>query len=95
MLFVRIEPDSKKNEGNKIVCVGICSPQEEVEKMTRQRQTLVARFRQEMSGDDITRHLVGHLGSDQEVFLEEHMRQFKEVATTIRQNLTAQDNILL
>lgn len=47
-----------------------------------------------MSHDDITKNLVGHLGNDQEVFMEDHMKQFKELATIIRQNLTAQDNIL-
>ena len=69
-------------------------PQEEVDKMTQQRQVLVARFRQQMNSDDITKNLVGHLGNDHEVFLEDHLRQFKEVAAIIRQNLTAQENIL-
>ncbi|CAI8019869.1 Tyrosine-protein phosphatase non-receptor type 23 [Geodia barretti] len=67
---------------------------EEVDKMTQQRQVLVARFRQQMNSDDITKNLVGHLGNDHEVFLEDHLRQFKEVAAIIRQNLTAQENIL-
>ena len=68
--------------------------QKEVEKMTKQRQLLVTRFREQMSSDDITKNLVGHLGNDQEVFVEDHMKQFKELATIIRQNLTAQENIL-
>ena len=68
--------------------------QKEVEKMAKQRQTLVSRFREQLSHDDITKNLVGHLGNDQEVFMEDHMKQFKELATIIRQNLTAQENIL-
>lgn len=68
--------------------------QKEVEKMTKQRQVLVSRFREQMSSDDITKNLVGHLGNDQEVFMEDHMKQFKELATIVRQNLAAQENIL-
>ena len=63
--------------------------------MMKQRQVLVSRFREQMSHDDITKNLVGHLGNDQEVFMEDHMKQFKELATIIRQNLAAQDNILM
>lgn len=62
--------------------------------MTKQRQMLVSRFREQMSHDDITKNLVSHLGNDQEMFMEDHMRQFKEIANVIRQNLTAQENIL-
>ena len=62
--------------------------------MRQQRLTLVSRFREQMSKDDITKNVVGHLGSDQESFLEEHMKQFKELASIIRQNLAAQENIL-
>lgn len=71
-----------------------CPSQKEVEKMTKQRQMLVSRFREQMSHDDITKNLVGHLGNDQEMFMEDHMRQFKEIANVIRQNLAAQENIL-
>ena len=69
--------------------------QKEVEKMTKQRQTLVLRFREQLNHDDITKNLVGHLGNDQEVYMEDHMKHFKELATIIRQNLTAQENILM
>lgn len=62
--------------------------------MTKQRQMLVSQFREQMSHDDITKNLVGHLGNDQEMFMEDHMKQFKEIANVIRQNLTAQENIL-
>ena len=63
--------------------------------MTKQRKTLMSRFREQMSHDDITKNLVGHLGNNQEVFLEDHMKQFKELASVVRQNLAAQDNILM
>ena len=48
-----------------------------------------------MSSDDITKNLVGHVGVEADSFIEEHMKRHKEVAEIIRQNLAAQDNILL
>lgn len=56
---------------------------------------LVGQLREQINGDDITKTMVGHLGSDKEAFISEHMKRHRELADIIRQNLAAQDNILL
>ena len=80
--------------GNHSSSWSIFSLQEEVDKMTRQRHNLVSQFREQMTRDDITKNLVGHLDSDKDSFMEDRMRQFKELASVIRHNLSAQENIL-
>ena len=69
--------------------------QSKVEKMRQQRRMLVGQLREQINSDDITKTMVGHLGSDKEVFISEHMKRHREVADIIRQNLSAQDNILM
>ena len=62
--------------------------------MKMQRSTLLARLREQIGSDDITKVLIGHLGVDQDTFIDEHMKKHREVVDVIRQNLTAQDKIL-
>lgn len=62
--------------------------------MKMQRSSFLARLREQISGDDITKSLIGHLGSDQSAFIEEHMKKHCDVVDIIRQNLAAQDKIL-
>lgn len=69
--------------------------QGKVEKMRQQRRMLIGQLREQINSDDITKTMVGHLGSDKEVFISEHMKRHRELADIIRQNLSAQDNILM
>ena len=62
--------------------------------MKKQRSSCLVRLREQISGDDITKTLIGHLGSDQSAFIEEHMKKHRDIVDIIRQNLTAQDKIL-
>jgi len=55
---------------------------------------LLARLREQISSDDITKVLIGHLGVDQDTFIDEHMKKHREIVDVIRQNLAAQDKIL-
>ena len=55
---------------------------------------LVGQLRDQIGTDDITKTLIGHLGSDQEAFIEEHMRRHRELSDLVRQNLSAQERIL-
>ena len=56
---------------------------------------LIGQLREQINSGDITKTLIGHLGSDKDVFINEHMKRHRELADIIRQNLAAQDNILL
>ncbi len=62
--------------------------------MQQQRKMLVGQLRDQINSDDITKNLVGHLGTESDVFIEEQMKKHKEISDLIRQNLSAQDNIL-
>ena len=62
--------------------------------MQQQRKMLVGQLRDQINTDDITKHLVGHLGTEADTFIEEQMKKHKEVSEIIRQNLAAQENIL-
>ncbi len=55
---------------------------------------LLTQLREQVNNDDITKNLVGHLGSEADTFIEDRMKRHKDVAEIIRQNLTAQENIL-
>jgi len=65
-----------------------------VDQMKKQRSMLLARLREQISNDDITKVLIGHLGVDQDTFIDEHMKKHREIVDVIRQNLAAQDKIL-
>lgn len=69
--------------------------QGKIEKMKQQRRMLIGQLREQINSDDITKTMVGHLGSDKEVFISDHMKRHRELADIIRQNLAAQENILL
>ena len=62
--------------------------------MQQQRKMLVGQLRDQINSDDITKNLVGHLGTESDAFIEEQMKKHKEVSDIIRQNLAAQDNVL-
>lgn len=62
--------------------------------MQQQRVTLVSQLRQQINSDDITKNLVGHLGTETDSFIDEQMQRHKELSDIVRQNLSAQDNIL-
>ncbi len=62
--------------------------------MKKQRKALIGQLRDQINRDDITKTLIGHLGSDKEVFIDEQMRQHREIADIVRKNLEAQENIL-
>lgn len=55
---------------------------------------LAKQLRDQINSDDITKALIGHLGSDQETFIEEHMKRHREIADIIWKNLSAQERIL-
>lgn len=55
---------------------------------------LTMQLREQMDGDDITKLLIGHLGSDMEAFIDEQMKRHRDIADIVQQNLTAQDKIL-
>ena len=69
--------------------------QGKVDKMKQQRRMLIGQLREQINADDITKTMVGHLDSDKEAFINEHMKRHRELADIIRQNLAAQENILL
>ena len=69
-------------------------PQGKIEEMKKQRKALIGQLRDQINRDDITKTLIGHLGSDKEVFISEQMRQHREIADIVRKNLEAQENIL-
>ena len=54
----------------------------------------MGQLREQISSDDITKNLVGHLGTETDSFMEEQMKRHKELSDVVRQNLAAQDNIL-
>ena len=62
--------------------------------MKSQRVSLISQLRDQIAGDDITRVIIGELSTNRDAVFDEHLRQHRDVADTIRQNLTAQDNIL-
>ena len=65
--------------------------------MKQQRKQLVGKLREQMKSDDITRELIGEMssaGGGQDSVIEEHLQPHRQVAELIRQNLTAQENIL-
>ena len=68
--------------------------QAKVQEMTSQRRMLLTQLREQMNSDDITKNLVGHLGTEADTFIEDRMKRHKDVAEIIRQNLLAQENIL-
>ena len=55
----------------------------------------MGQLRDQINKDDITKTLIGHLGSDKETFIDEKMRRHREIGDIIRKNLTAQENILM
>ena len=61
--------------------------------MHKQRDMLVKQLRDQINSDDITKTLIGHLGADQESFINEHMKRHRDVADIIRMNLAAQERI--
>ncbi len=69
-------------------------PQGKIEEMKKQRKALIGQLRDQINRDDITKTLIGHLGSDKEVFISEQMRQHREIADIVRKNLEAQEKIL-
>ncbi len=68
--------------------------QGKINQMRQQRSMLVKQLRDQMNSDDITKSLIGHLGSDQEAFVEERIKKHREVADVIWKNLSAQERIL-
>ena len=62
--------------------------------MKQQRKLLVAQLRDQVNSEDITKTMVGHLGSDKDTFISDNMKRHRELAGIVRQNLAAQDNIL-
>ena len=73
----------------------LCLLKGKIDKMKRQRKMLVSQFRDQVNSDDITKTLVGHLGPDRQSFIDEQMAKHREIADIIRQNLAAQENILM
>lgn len=62
--------------------------------MKEQRQSLVGQLRDQMNSDDILHVVIGETATSQETVIEEHVKRHREMADVIRQNLTAQENIL-
>eukprot|EP00795_Rhopilema_esculentum_P013497 gene13497-4376_t len=66
-----------------------------VEKMKNQRATVEKQFRDQLNKDDITSLLVIKEDGNQENFFKDQLKKHDEMVAIIRQNLSAQDNILL
>lgn len=62
--------------------------------MKSQRQQLIDQLRSQMSNDNILHAMIGESASSQGSVIDEYLQKPREMADTIRQNLTAQDNIL-
>ena len=62
--------------------------------MKSQRQQLIDQLRSQMSNDNILHAMIGETASSQSSVIDEYLQKPREMADTIRQNLTAQDNIL-
>ena len=68
--------------------------QAKIGEMQQQRKMLTCQLRGQISSDDITKNLVGHIGTEADTFIEKQMKKHREVADLIQQNLAAQENIL-
>ncbi len=78
-----------------LACKNVLSPaQGKIEEMKKQRRALIGQLRDQINRDDITKTLIGHLGADKELFIDEQMRPHREIADIIHKNLNAQNNIL-
>ena len=62
--------------------------------MKQQRALLVTQLRDHMNSDDITRVMIGESPTNQDSVIQDHLQKHRQVADIIRQNLTAQDNVL-
>lgn len=62
--------------------------------MRDQRETLVVQLRQQMNSDDILHVMIGETTNTQDNVIDEHIQKHRETADLIRQNLSAQDNVL-
>ncbi|XP_076808159.1 tyrosine-protein phosphatase non-receptor type 23-like isoform X2 [Clavelina lepadiformis] len=69
----------------------LCS---KVAEMEQQRQTLVAQLRSQLEEDDVTSSLMTKPGVDSEDLFQEELKKHDTLVGYIRQNLTAQENIL-
>ena len=65
-----------------------------MEGMKQQRAQLMRQLREQIGSDDITRVIIGESSSNQDSVFEEHLQKHRDSADIIRQNLSAQDNIL-
>jgi tyrosine-protein phosphatase non-receptor type 23 len=62
--------------------------------MRNQRESLVNQLRQQMKEDDILHMMVGETSDNRDSVIADHLKTHRDLADIIRQNLTAQDNIL-
>ncbi|KAI8775935.1 tyrosine-protein phosphatase non-receptor type 23 isoform X3 [Biomphalaria glabrata] len=67
---------------------------QKVNEMREQRKALVDQFREKIHNDDITNVLVTQDITDKASVFREQLKKHDQVVTYIRQNLSAQDNIL-
>ena len=65
-----------------------------MDEMKQQRALLVTQLRDHMNSDDITRVMIGESPTNQDSVIQDHLQKHRQVADIIRQNLTAQDNVL-
>ncbi len=62
--------------------------------MRQQRVNLTQQLRDQIGNDDITRVIIGELATNRDSLFDEYLQKHRGVADIIRQNLSAQDNIL-
>ena len=62
--------------------------------MRQQRVTLTQQLRDQIGEDDITRVIIGELSTNRDALFDEYLQKHRAIADIIRQNLSAQDNIL-
>ncbi|KAH9498601.1 Tyrosine-protein phosphatase non-receptor type 23 [Bulinus truncatus] len=67
---------------------------QKVSEMKDQRKLLVDQFREKIHNDDITNVLVTQEVTDKDAVFKEQLKKHDQIVTYIRQNLSAQDNIL-
>ncbi|CAF0965313.1 unnamed protein product [Adineta ricciae] len=82
------------DEANKAKLARLVFLNEKVETMKKQRETLLADFRKKIHGDDITKLVLMQRQENHKGLFANEMKKHEEITNYIKQNCSAQDNIL-
>ncbi|CAF4180831.1 unnamed protein product [Rotaria sp. Silwood2] len=85
------ELDDETNK-SKLACLRLLN--EKVETMKKQRETLLNDFRKKIEDDDITKFVLMRRQENHKNLFSEQIKKHEEFINIIKQNCTAQDNIL-